>query len=154
MPHGERSRRDMTIVLADDDEDDRELIREALHDTRLEEQMQFVADGQELLDYLRRSTPTSEVTPRPSIILLDLNMPRMDGREALAEIKADPALRTIPVIVLTTSKSEHDVRQAYSLGASSYITKPVTHDTLTEVMGAVTDYWFDVVELPGRDVLA
>jgi CheY-like chemotaxis protein len=154
MPHAERSRRDMTIMLADDDEDDRELIREALHDSRLEEQMQFVGDGQELMEYLRRSSPSSAAAPRPSLILLDLNMPRMDGREALAEIKADPSLRTIPVIVLTTSTSEHDVRNAYRLGASSYITKPVTHDTLTEVMGAVTEYWFDVVELPGRDALA
>ncbi len=148
MPHRERSRRDMTIVLAEDDEDDRELIRDALQDSRLEEQMQFVGDGQELMDYLHRSSPTSAATPRPSIILLDLNMPRKDGREALAEIKADPGLRTIPVIVLTTSKSDHDIHNAYGLGASSYITKPVTHDTLTEVMDAVTEYWFDVVELP------
>jgi CheY-like chemotaxis protein len=154
MPHRERSRRDMTIVLAEDDEDDRELIREALQDSRLEEQMQFVGDGQELMDYLHRSSPTSEATPRPSIILLDLNMPRKDGREALAEIKADPGLRTIPVIVLTTSTSEQDIRNAYGLGASSYITKPVTHDTLTEVMEAVTEYWFDVVELPDRDIRA
>jgi CheY-like chemotaxis protein len=138
----------MTIVLAEDDEDDRELIRAALHDSRLEEQMHCVGDGQELLDYLRRSSRTSTDTPRPSIILLDLNMPRMDGREALAEIKADPALRTIPVIVLTTSTSELDVHDAYGLGASSYITKPVTHDTLTEVMGAVAEYWFETVELP------
>jgi CheY-like chemotaxis protein len=138
----------MTIVLADDDEDDRELIRDALRDPALEAQMQFVADGQELLDYLRRSSRTSTDTPRPAIILLDLNMPRMDGREALAEIKADPALRTIPVIVLTTSTSELDVHHAYGLGASSYITKPVTHDTLTEVMEAVAEYWFETVELP------
>jgi two-component system response regulator len=139
--------------MADDDEDDRELTRDAIEDERLAQRMQFVSDGQDLLDYLRCDGAYAEETvpsPRPSIILLDLNMPRMDGREALAEIKADRALRQIPVVVMTTSSDEQDVRNAYDLGASSYITKPVDHGRLIEVMKVVTDYWADTVELPNR----
>jgi CheY-like chemotaxis protein len=144
----------MTIVLADDDEDDRELIRDALQDPGLEERLQFVEDGQELMDYLHQSGSDEDGAPRPSLILLDLNMPRKDGREALAEIKSDSELRSIPVVVLTTSKSEQDVQSCYALGASSYITKPVTHQTLIDVMETVTRYWFDVVQLPddGRPI--
>ena len=145
------SARAITILMADDDEDDRELARDALQDERLAERMQFVVDGQDLLDYLHRDGPYSSgprSAPRPSIILLDLNMPRKDGREALAEIKADDSLRRIPVVVLTTSRDEEDVRRAYELGASSFITKPVTHSKLTDVMSTVALYWSQVVELP------
>ena len=113
--------------------------------------MHFVVDGQDLLDYLRRDgeySGSARTTPRPSIILLDLNMPRKDGREALAEIKGDEALRWIPVVVLTTSSDEQDIRSAYELGASSFITKPVTFGGLVEVMKTWQRYWFELVELP------
>jgi CheY-like chemotaxis protein len=141
--------RPITILMADDDEDDRDLARDALEGTRLGERMEFVTDGQDLIDYLRHDGPYAQAqTPRPSIILLDLNMPRKDGREALAELKADESLRQIPVVVLTTSKDEVDVQNAYDLGASSYITKPATHRQLTEVMQAIARYWSEVVQLP------
>jgi CheY-like chemotaxis protein len=150
MQPPERSVRPITILMADDDEDDRDLARDALDGTRLGERMQFVIDGQDLIDFLRHDGPYAgaEETPPPSIILLDLNMPRKDGREALAELKADERLRRIPVIVLTTSSDEMDVQRAYDLGASSYITKPVTHSQLTQVMQGVAEYWSEIVELP------
>jgi CheY-like chemotaxis protein len=140
-----------TILLADDDEEDRELARDALQDSRLANEMKFVVDGQDLLDYLRREgrwADPSVDAPRPGIILLDLNMPRKDGREALAEIKADDSLRRIPVVVLTTSKDEADVLSTYDLGVSSFITKPVTFGGLVDVMRTWTQYWFEIVELP------
>jgi CheY-like chemotaxis protein len=146
-------RRPITILMADDDEDDRELVRDALEGTRLGERIEFVNDGQELIEYLRHDGPYANApAPRPSIILLDLHMPRKGGREALAELKADESLRQIPVVVLTTSSDELDVRNAYDLGASSYITKPVTHAQLTEVMQFVARYWSEVVELPDMPV--
>ena len=147
--------RPLTILLADDDEEDRELARDALQDSRLANEMKFVVDGQDLLDYLRHegrwAGPDADA-PRPGIILLDLNMPKKDGREALAEIKADESLRRIPVVVLTTSKDEADVLSTYDLGVSSFITKPVTFGGLVEVMRTWTQYWFEIVELPNGDV--
>jgi CheY-like chemotaxis protein len=144
-------RRPVTILLADDDEEDRELTRDALQSSRLANEMHFVVDGQDLMDYLQRtgrySDPEVEA-PRPGIILLDLNMPKKDGREALAEIKADESLRRIPVVVLTTSKDEEDVLRTYDLGASSFITKPVTFAGLVEALRTWTRYWFELVELP------
>lgn len=141
--------RPITILMADDDEDDRDLARDALEGTQLGDRMEFVSDGQDLIDYLRHDGAYAEATtPRPSIILLDLNMPRKDGREALAELKADESLRQIPVVILTTSSDEVDVQNAYDLGASSYITKPVTHSQLMDVMQMVARYWSEVVELP------
>ena len=142
-------RRPFTILLADDDEEDRELARDALQNSRLANEMKFVDDGQDLLDYLRREGRwTAAEAPRPGIILLDLNMPRKDGREALAEIKADDSLRRIPVVVLTTSKDEVDVLNTYDLGVSSFITKPVTFGGLVDVMKTWTQYWFEIVEMP------
>jgi len=140
----------ITILLADDDEEDRELTRDALQDARLANEMRFVVDGQDLMDYLRREGRYAEEgkAPRPGIILLDLNMPKKDGREALAEIKSDPELRRIPVIVLTTSKDEEDVFRTYDLGVNSFITKPVTFAGLVEVLGTWSRYWFELVELP------
>ena len=143
--------RPVTILMADDDEDDRELIRDALQDARLANDMRCVADGQELLDYLRREGAYADPAvdaPRPSIILLDLNMPKKDGREALAEIKADDNLRHIPVVVLTTSNDERDVLRTYGLGVSSFITKPVTFTGLVEALRTWQRYWFELVELP------
>jgi two-component system response regulator len=142
----------MTVVLAEDDEDDRELINDALLNSGFAVRTRFVGDGRELLDYLRTDRDGGgEVTrdaPWPSLILLDLNMPRMDGREALAEIKSDPGLRRIPVVVLTTSNDQEEVGAAYDLGASAFITKPVTYAGLLEAMGTVAKYWSEIVELP------
>lgn len=142
----------ITILMADDDEEDRELARDALQDAHLANEMRFVVDGQDLMDYLRlegRYADASVDAPRPGIILLDLNMPKKDGREALGEIKTDPALRQIPVVVLTTSKDEEDVLRTYDLGVNSFVTKPVTFAGLVEVMRTWTRYWFEIVELPG-----
>ena len=141
----------VTILMADDDEDDREMTRDALAESRLANDLRTVVDGQELMDYLRREGDYAGAgvdAPRPGIILLDLNMPRMDGREALAAIKSDPALRKIPVVVLTTSKAEEDVMRTYDLGVSGFVSKPVTFAGLVEVMRSWTHYWFEVVELP------
>ena len=143
-------RSSVVILMADDDVDDRELTRDALAESRLANELYFVEDGVELLDYLRHrgayARPGS--APRPGVILLDLNMPRKDGREALREIKADPDLRTIPVVVLTTSRAEEDIVRSYDLGANSFISKPVTFDGLVEVVRGLGKYWFDIVELP------
>src|SRR5579863_4299698 len=145
MWRDERSARPITILMADDDEEDRDLTIEALARAHLTNQVRFVGDGQELLDYLRHEGHYSDETadaPRPGIILLDLNMPKKDGREALAEIKGDPDLRTIPIVVLTTSRDEEDVLRSYNLGVNSFITKPVTFGSLVDVMGAWGRYWF------------
>ncbi len=138
------------ILVADDDPDDQLLMREALAENRLANSLYFVNDGEELLDYLHRRGEYADPgkAPRPGLILLDLNMPRKDGREALEEIKAEPHLRRIPVVVLTTSKAEQDILSSYDLGVSSFITKPVTFESLIEVMKAIGKYWLEIVELP------
>ncbi len=143
-------RRSVTLLMADDDPEDRLLAREAFQEARLANDLRFVADGEELMDYLfRRGKFTDPSTsPRPGLILLDLNMPKKDGREALQEIKNEDSLRTIPVIVLTTSKAEEDVMRSYDIGANSYITKPVTFEKLVEIMRTIGRYWFEMVELP------
>ena len=143
----------ITILLADDDEDDRLMTRDALRDARLHNDLRTVVDGVELLEYLRREGRFSDPreSPRPGMILLDLNMPRMDGREALAAIKATPELRSIPVVVLTTSKAEEDVIRTYDLGVNSFITKPVTFLGLVEVMKVFSRYWMEIVDLPAED---
>ena len=137
----------IVILLADDDEDDRLMTRQALERSRLANELRTVADGEELLDFLyRRGKHVG--APRPGIILLDLNMPRMDGREALQAIKSDPTLSSIPGIVMTTSSAEEDVLRSYGLGANSFVTKPVGFEALVKVMGELGRYWFQVVELP------
>jgi len=140
----------VTILMADDDEDDCMLAHEALAESRLANDLHFVRDGEELMDYLYRRGKyvDSRSSPRPGLILLDLNMPRKDGREALREIKADPNFRQIPIVVLTTSKAEEDIYRSYDLGANSFITKPVTFASLVEVMKTIGKYWFEIVELP------
>jgi two-component system, response regulator len=140
----------IVILMAEDDPDDRLLSQEALKEARLANEMRFVEDGQELMDYLCREGKYSleSSAPRPGLILLDLNMPRKDGREALLEIKANPHLRRIPVIVLTTSKAEEDILRSYDLGVSGFITKPVKFEELIEMMRAIGKYWFEIVELP------
>ncbi len=146
----EESRRSITILLADDDPDDRLLTEHALAENRLANDMRCVEDGEELLDYLcrRGKYKNAALSPRPGLILLDLNMPRKDGREALREIKSNPDLRQIPVVVLTTSKADEDILRTYNLGVNSYIAKPVTFESLVEVMKTLGKYWFEIVELP------
>jgi CheY-like chemotaxis protein len=140
----------ITILIADDDADDRLLARDALAESRLANDVRFVEDGEQLMDYLHRAGKYTDpsISPRPGLILLDLNMPRKDGREALREIKSEAGLRSIPIIVLTTSKAEEDIYRTYDLGVSSFITKPVTFDGLVGVMRALGRYWFEIVELP------
>ena len=136
----------IVLLMAEDDEDDRLLTRDAFAESRLKNELRFVEDGVELLSYLRREGKYADA-PRPGVILLDLNMPRKDGREALQEIKADPDLRRIPIVVMTTSSAEEDIVRSYDLGASSYITKPVTFEGLVEVMRGFGRYWIEIVEL-------
>ena len=143
----------IVILMADDDEDDRLLARDALAESRLHNDLRFVCDVVELMQYLRREGPFADhaLSPRPGVILLDLNMPRKDGREALEEIKADPDLRRVPVVVMTTSQAEEDIARSYDLGASSFITKPVTFEGLVRVMRGLGTYWFEIVQLPADD---
>jgi CheY-like chemotaxis protein len=136
--------------MADDDADDRALTKEALEEGRLANTIRFVEHGEELLEYLRRTGRYAAPAdaPRPGLILLDLNMPRKDGRAVLQEIKSDPDLRTIPVVVLTTSKADEDVYRSYDLGVNSYIVKPVTFEALVDILQTLEKYWFEIVELP------
>ncbi|HEV8580423.1 MAG TPA: response regulator [Thermoanaerobaculia bacterium] len=143
-------RKPTLILLAEDDPDDRVLLRDALTEGRLVNDLRCVEDGEELMDYLHRRGryAAKNAAPRPGLILLDLNMPRKDGREALKEIKADPGLRQIPVVVLTTSQAEEDVFRSYDLGANSFVTKPLTFKSLVDLMRTLGRYWLEVVELP------
>jgi len=142
----------ITILCADDDPEDRMLIKEAWEENRLANELHFVEDGEELINYLRRrgKYETLKGAPLPGMILLDLNMPKKDGREALQELKADSRLRLIPVIVLTTSKAEEDIIRAYDLGVNSFIMKPVTFQSLVDLVLTFSKYWFEVVELPAK----
>jgi CheY-like chemotaxis protein len=140
----------ITILMADDDPDDCVLTKEALEDARLINELRFVENGEELLEYLRRQgkyAPPADA-PFPGLILLDLNMPRKDGRTVLKEIKDDPELRSIPVVVLTTSKADEDIYKSYDLGVSSYIVKPVTFEALVDILQTLEKYWFEIVESP------
>jgi len=139
----------ITLLMADDDPEDRMLAKKALDKARLANDLHFVKDGEELMDYLYRRGKYTELinSPRPGLILLDLKMPKKDGREALKEIKADPVLRRIPIVVLTTSKADEDIYSIYDLGASSFITKPVSFESLVDVMKTLAKYWFEIVEL-------
>jgi CheY-like chemotaxis protein len=147
-----RTAKAITILYADDDAEDRMLVKDAWAENRLANELHFVEDGEELMDYLRRRGQYTHLAhePLPGMILLDLNMPRKDGREALQEIKADPRLRSIPVVILTTSKAEEDILRAYDLGVNSFILKPVTFDSLVDITRTLSKYWFEVVELPAE----
>lgn len=140
----------ITILMADDDPDDRLLAKEAFEESRLKNDLYFVEDGVELLDYLHRRGKFSEAgsSPKPGLILLDLNMPRKDGREALEEIKSDAGLRRILIVVLTTSNAEEDIIRSYELGVSAYIRKPVTFEGLTSVIRSTGKFFIEIVELP------
>lgn len=138
------------ILIADDDPDDRLLIKEALEEAKLNNPIHFVEDGIELLDYLKRENNYQDLagTSLPGLVLLDLNMPRKNGIEALQEIKEDPKLRAIPVVVFTTSKAEEDILRTYRLGVNSFITKPINFQSLLETVEIISRYWFNIVELP------
>ena len=141
----------ITILVCDDDEDDRLLTQQALEDAHVSNNIQFVEDGEMLLDYLYQRGQFGGETgkaPRPGLILLDLNMPRMNGREALKIVKGDPTLRDIPIVVLSTSRLDEDVIRSYQLGVNSFITKPVTFSGLVEAMNVLGRYWLEIVELP------
>lgn len=139
----------VTILMADDDQDDCLSVQESFAELGIVGALHFVDDGCKLLDFLyhRGAYADVESFPRPSVILLDLNMPRKDGREALRNIKSDRHLRSIPVIVLTTSHEEKDIRESYKSGANSFITKPDSFQGLIDVMKSLGKYWFEVVEL-------
>jgi CheY-like chemotaxis protein len=145
----------IVILIADDDAEDRMLVKDALEEARLINSIHFVENGEELMDYLhnRGKFADKDKHPTPGLILLDLNMPKKDGREALKEIKCDPYLKVIPVIVLTTSKAEEDILKTYDLGVSSFITKPVTFKSLVEIMKTLSKYWFEIVALPHQKEL-
>lgn len=143
------SKESIVILMADDDDDDYLLTQKALQQSKLLNTLIRVRDGEELLDYLyKRGEFKDVVCARPGVILLDLNMPRKDGREALKEVKSDPNLKDIPVVVFTTSKAEEDIYKSYKLGVNSFITKPVTFENLIQVMKTLGKYWFEIVELP------
>ena len=144
----------LCILLADDDPDDRMLTQRALKKSRLVNELQMVEDGEELMRYLRREGEYSdpEAAPWPGLILLDLNMPRKDGREALKEIKSDAKLRRIPVIVLTTSEAELDILRSYDLGVNAFVTKPVTFDGLATAIQRLGQFWFEIVKLPNPSI--
>jgi two-component system response regulator len=143
----------ITILMADDDADDRLMTKEAFQESRLVNDLRFVEDGEELMDYLKRRGKYADPanSPRPGLILLDLNMPKKDGREALGEIKKDPHLKHLRIVILTTSKAEEDIFRTYDLSAASYITKPVTFESLVEVVKTLGKYWLEIVELPAGE---
>ncbi|AVZ31088.1 response regulator rcp1 [Nodularia spumigena UHCC 0039] len=149
-----RSPTNVTILMADDDDDDQILVREALLESQLPINLYIVSNGEELLDYLynRGLYTDKSKAPRPGLILLDLNMPKKNGLEVLQDIKTDPTLRNIPVIVLSTSEDKKDIYRAYNLGANSFITKPVTFAALVEIMKSIGKYWFGIVQLPLESV--
>lgn len=142
----------ITILVADDDADDRLMIRDAFLESRLVNEIKFVENGEDLLQYLTRQGKykSPDESPKPGLILLDLNMPKKDGREALRDIKGNPELRSIPVVVLTTSKAEEDVYRTYNLGVNSFITKPVNFESLVSITKDLGRYWFEIVELPSE----
>jgi len=147
MSKGSKS---IIMMYAEDDPEDRLLLKDAWEESQLPNELHFVEDGEALMDCLYRRGKYAELSgePLPGLILLDLNMPKKDGREALGEIKADPNLRRIPIIVLTTSREEEDIITSYDMGVSGFIIKPVTFESLCEMIKGVSKYWFEIVELP------
>ena len=139
--------RPIELLLVEDSEPDVRLTVEALHEAKVKNRLSVVEDGVEAMDFLLRRGGYAEA-PRPDLILLDLNLPRKDGRQVLREIKDDPSLRRIPVVILTTSKGEEDVLRAYDLHANCYITKPVDFNRFMEVVKSIEDFWLTVVKLP------
>jgi CheY-like chemotaxis protein len=139
----------ITVLFADDDPDDRLLLKKAFEAAQLTNDLRCVEDGEDLLDYLHLKNGYKEGNaPRPDLILLDFNMPRKNGREVLQEIKADPGLKHIPVVVFTTSKHDDDIIYSYQTGANSYLIKPVMFTELVRMIKTLLTYWEEVVELP------
>jgi len=138
------------ILIADDDKEDCEMIREAFQESRLLNRLFFVHDGEELMNYLKRQGKYEDQNqyPMPGLILLDLNMPKKDGREAIQEIRSSDEFKQIPIVVLTTSQAEEDVFRTYNLGVNSLITKPVEFSSLVQIMKDLGHYWFELVKLP------
>lgn len=145
--------RPIDILLIEDNPGDARLTQEALREGRVANRLSHVQDGVEAMTFLRQEGPYADA-PRPDLILLDLNLPRKDGREVLAELKADPRLRLIPVVVLTTSEAEEDILRTYELHGNCYITKPVDLEKFLHIVGMVENFWLAVVQLPGRCELA
>lgn len=141
--------RAIDVLMVEDNPGDVRLTREALRGGKVLLELHVVEDGVAALDYLHRRAP-HEQAPRPDLILLDLNLPKKDGREVLAAIKSDPGLKTIPVVILTTSQAEEDVVRAYHLSANCYVTKPVDFDQFTRIVKVIEQFWFTVVTLPPR----
>lgn len=150
-----KNKKRITILLAEDSTDEQTVLQKALAASRLRNDLHIVQDGEELLNYLhhRGQYINKAISPRPDLILLDLYLPKIDGKQALQAIKSDPQLRRIPIVVLTYSKSEEDIRVSYELGASSYLAKPMTFELLVEAVNTLGDYWFDIVELPPTNTL-
>lgn len=139
----------MTILIADDDADDRMFLEQAMRENGYDKGIQFVEDGEELMDYLHRQGRYNELNaPWPNMLILDLNMPRKNGFQALSEIKDDPKLRRLPVIVMTTSSADEDILKTYNLGVNSFVTKPFNYNRLVEMVGSLKTYWIDTVKLP------
>jgi CheY-like chemotaxis protein len=136
------------VLLVEDDDGDVLMTREAFEHHKIRNHLHVVQDGEEALQFLRREGPYEDA-PRPGLILLDLNLPRRDGREVLAELKNDPELRVIPVVVLTTSEAEEDIVRSYSLHANAYVSKPVDFDRFIDVIRQIDDFFVTVVKLPG-----
>lgn len=143
------SRNPIHILMAEDDPEDRMLVEDAWEECHILNPLQMVEDGIELIDYLKNQGKYTDKAkyPKPGLILLDLNMPRMDGRQALHEIKSNPSLCGIPIVILTTSKAEEDILRSYKMGANSFITKPVTFDSLIEIVKTLSKYWLEIVHL-------
>jgi CheY-like chemotaxis protein len=148
-----KAARSYTILMADDDAEDCLLVQDALREIDHCHDLRFVRDGEELLDYLwrRGAYQTARQAPRPDLVLLDLKMPKKDGRETLRDLKADPRLQTIPIVVLTTSTARDDIDFCYRLGVNSYITKPSTFRGLVDLLASLLKYWFELVKLPGTE---
>jgi CheY-like chemotaxis protein len=144
--------RPVEILVVDDNPGDVQLIVEAIQDAKLANQLHTAGDGVEALAFLRREAPFQDA-PRPDLIILDLNLPKKDGREVLQEIKADPNLRPIPVVVLTTSRAEADILKVYNLNANCYIAKPVAFEQFAEVVRAIDHFWFAIVTLPPKGIM-
>ena len=142
-----------TILMADDDLDDYLLVRDALSEVGRRLDLRVVRDGEQLCDYLfrRGEYANGQISPRPDLILLDMRMPKKDGRDVLREVKGDPKLRRIPIVALTTSTAVDDISFSYDMGVNSYVTKPTTYRELVRMVGLLVTYWFDIAELPPKD---
>ena len=149
MSTADKESRQIEILLVEDNAGDARLTQEAMRAAKMTNILHVVEDGEQAMEFLRRRSRFKDA-PRPDLILLDLNLPKKDGRSVLAEVKTDPDLRRIPVVVLTTSRSEEDVVQAYDMHANAYVTKPVNLEQFMRIVGLIDEFWLKVVTLPGK----